>query len=196
MWASGMTPEQSGQRTRRQAFEKPWFLLRASHRNHNVSFMMSRFPKTKKQKKIPKVLEILLVGGLIGVVLSFKKKRRTRARRARTLAHSSRMKLFRSVFVCPCAKSRWGTRGAGGAQSTAPHKSRKVRHRPLGFKWGIRVKPCICMRLAWSQCKAKAVRRPWSQQVGSQPDMRVHSSVVRAADCRSAGPWFKSGCAL
>ena len=25
---------------------------------------------------------------------------------------------------------------------------------------------------------------------------RVHSSVVRAADCRSAGSWFKSGCAL
>jgi hypothetical protein len=25
---------------------------------------------------------------------------------------------------------------------------------------------------------------------------RVHSSVVRAADCRSAGPCFKSGCAL
>jgi hypothetical protein len=25
---------------------------------------------------------------------------------------------------------------------------------------------------------------------------RVHSSVVRAADCRSAGPWCKSGCAL
>ena len=25
---------------------------------------------------------------------------------------------------------------------------------------------------------------------------RVHSSVVREADCRSAGPWFKSGCAL
>jgi hypothetical protein len=24
----------------------------------------------------------------------------------------------------------------------------------------------------------------------------VHSSVVRAADCRSAGPWFKSGCTL
>ena len=24
----------------------------------------------------------------------------------------------------------------------------------------------------------------------------VHSSVVKAADCRSAGPWFKSGCAL
>jgi hypothetical protein len=24
----------------------------------------------------------------------------------------------------------------------------------------------------------------------------VHSSVVRAADCRSADPWFKSGCAL
>ena len=24
----------------------------------------------------------------------------------------------------------------------------------------------------------------------------AHSSVVRAADCRSAGPWFKSGCAL
>ena len=25
---------------------------------------------------------------------------------------------------------------------------------------------------------------------------RVHSPVVRAADCRSTGPWFKSGCAL
>jgi hypothetical protein len=25
---------------------------------------------------------------------------------------------------------------------------------------------------------------------------RVHSSVVRAAECRSAGPWYKSGCAL
>ena len=25
---------------------------------------------------------------------------------------------------------------------------------------------------------------------------RVHSPVVGAADCRSAGPWFKSGCAL
>ena len=24
----------------------------------------------------------------------------------------------------------------------------------------------------------------------------VHSSVVRAADCSSAGPWLKSGCAL
>ena len=24
----------------------------------------------------------------------------------------------------------------------------------------------------------------------------VHSSVVRVADCRSAGPWLKSGCAL
>ena len=24
----------------------------------------------------------------------------------------------------------------------------------------------------------------------------IHSSVVGAADCRSAGPWFKSGCAL
>ncbi len=28
------------------------------------------------------------------------------------------------------------------------------------------------------------------------PIQWVHSSVVRAADCRSAGPWFKSGCAL
>ena len=28
-------------------------------------------------------------------------------------------------------------------------------------------------------------RKPW-----------VHSSVVRAAGCRSAGPWLKSGCAL
>ena len=30
----------------------------------------------------------------------------------------------------------------------------------------------------------------------AMPHHWVHSSVVRAADCRSAGPWFKSGCAL
>ena len=34
-------------------------------------------------------------------------------------------------------------------------------------------------------CEGAATRQAW-----------VHSSVVRAADCRSAGPWFKSGCAL
>ena len=32
--------------------------------------------------------------------------------------------------------------------------------------------------------------------IESWPVIWVHSSVVRAADCRSAGPWFKSGCAL
>ena len=34
------------------------------------------------------------------------------------------------------------------------------------------------------------------QARASNASMWVHSSVVRAADCRSAGPWFKSGCAL
>ena len=34
------------------------------------------------------------------------------------------------------------------------------------------------------------------QQLDKECGIRVHSSVVRAADCRSAGPWFKSGCAL
>ena len=29
---------------------------------------------------------------------------------------------------------------------------------------------------------------------GCKASMWAHSSVVRAADCRSAGPWFKSGC--
>ena len=32
--------------------------------------------------------------------------------------------------------------------------------------------------------------------IESWPVIWVHSSVVRAADCRSAGPWLKSGCAL
>ena len=35
-----------------------------------------------------------------------------------------------------------------------------------------------------------------AEQKTQRPAKRVHSSVVRAADCRSAGPWFKSGCAL
>ena len=43
----------------------------------------------------------------------------------------------------------------------------------------------------------------YTRSMLAQPDLPcavssiwVHSSVVRAADCRSAGPWFKSGCAL
>ncbi len=35
-----------------------------------------------------------------------------------------------------------------------------------------------------------------AEQKTQRPAKRVHSSVVRAADCRSAGPWLKSGCAL
>ena len=41
---------------------------------------------------------------------------------------------------------------------------------------------CACLRV-WDADDASFGRR-------------VHSSVVRAADCRSAGPCFKSGCAL
>ena len=41
---------------------------------------------------------------------------------------------------------------------------------------------CACLRV-WDADDASFARR-------------VHSSVARAADCRSAGPWFKSGCAL
>ena len=31
---------------------------------------------------------------------------------------------------------------------------------------------------------------------GATQHSKWDSSVVRVADCRSAGPWFKSGCAL
>ena len=37
---------------------------------------------------------------------------------------------------------------------------------------------------------------PNAQRVHMTSLTWVHSSVARAADCRSAGPWFKSGCAL
>ena len=33
-------------------------------------------------------------------------------------------------------------------------------------------------------------------ETGPSRCVRVYSSAVRAADCRSAGPWFDSGCAL
>ena len=45
--------------------------------------------------------------------------------------------------------------------------------------------------------RAQATARTASNmQDPCPPDIWVHSSVVRVADCRSAGPWFKSGCAL
>ena len=37
---------------------------------------------------------------------------------------------------------------------------------------------------------------PFRVLVSYQGQPWVHSSVARAADCRSAGPWLKSGCAL
>ena len=39
-------------------------------------------------------------------------------------------------------------------------------------------------------------RHTCNQHATHSTSHRVHSSVARAADCRSAGPWFKSGCAL
>ena len=46
---------------------------------------------------------------------------------------------------------------------------------------------------------ADATPAPRRQHVGScwaHAITRAHSSVARAADCRSAGPWLNSGCAL
>ena len=37
---------------------------------------------------------------------------------------------------------------------------------------------------------------PFRMLVSYQGQPWVHSSVAREADCRSAGPWLKSGCAL
>ena len=53
----------------------------------------------------------------------------------------------------------------------------------------------ISQEWSWAPVILQGVEK----QVGhgaTQHSKWVHSSVVRAADCRSAGPWFKSGCAL
>ena len=59
-------------------------------------------------------------------------------------------------------------------------------------------------RDAWPMaCEGSPISRPSHSLLDLNYNARrlseciwVHSSVVRAADCRSAGPWFKSGCAL
>ena len=51
----------------------------------------------------------------------------------------------------------------------------------------------LSRKLCLSPCVPLARRRARSH---ATTDTWVHSSVVRAADCRSAGPWFKSGCSL
>ena len=57
-----------------------------------------------------------------------------------------------------------------------------------------------CTRPACTPSKRTGIctssRKCSKRAVESCPVIWVHSSVVRAADCRSAGPWFKSGCAL
>ena len=54
--------------------------------------------------------------------------------------------------------------------------------------------------MAVEACWEMAMGACWQDGYGSMLERNlsiwVHSSVVRAADCRSAGPWFKSGCAL
>ena len=47
----------------------------------------------------------------------------------------------------------------------------------------------------WGQCLFTGASVAWIRQVPCRTNW-VRSSVVRAADRRSAGPWFKSGCAL
>ena len=49
---------------------------------------------------------------------------------------------------------------------------------------------CMDGWVGWGVCSSPM------RKLGGNSTSRVHSSVVRAADCRSAGPWFKSGCAL
>ena len=45
--------------------------------------------------------------------------------------------------------------------------------------------PPVSTRPGFFRVLVSYLEQPW-----------VHSSVARAADCRSAGPWLKSGCAL
>ena len=58
----------------------------------------------------------------------------------------------------------------------------------LHISCALLVQPCCCT--AASASRALANKSTWYVFTW------VHSSVARAADCRSAGPWFKSGCAL
>ena len=54
----------------------------------------------------------------------------------------------------------------------------------------------FCWNVDWLNV-ATANKPVTSYGIAVTPSLSwVHSSVVRAADCRSAGPWFKSGCAL
>ena len=56
----------------------------------------------------------------------------------------------------------------------------------------------ICNNVSWNESGGGWKRRLAAriEKELLQAAQWVHSSVVRAADCRSAGPWFKSGCAL
>ena len=76
----------------------------------------------------------------------------------------------------------------------------------------VRARVCVCMCVCVCVCvrvcaccvlcvRARGCVSPPPCLVGlmlpsQQRAHRVHSSAARAADCRSAGPWFKSGCAL
>ena len=87
---------------------------------------------------------------------------------------------------------------SGGARTASPPRL----HTLAGGAARIR-------RQAFVRCdpRAESRRRFLSHQTNKQTNIArpfsampniiwVHSSVARAADCRSAGPWFKSGCAL
>ena len=82
--------------------------------------------------------------------------------------------LSHSSIVSRCAGREWGDGGEGGGACGKicedPAASLAVC---FDFFCPEDCGMCPCIEIMW-----------------------VHSSVVRAADRRSAGPWLKSGCAL
>ena len=99
---------------------------------------------------------------------------------------------FESDMHCLAAKHLRECGHVGFSRTSLVHVSAWLRERMLGACKSIVVprrgprNAAQIWRMAWLVLlKQYRLRAQW-----------VHSSVVRAADCRSAGPWLKSGCAL
>ena len=114
--------------------------------------------------------------------------RQAHARPCRAIAHADTREGSHTTFTtCSRQSASCITPGVSKSKGTGKHRCHQHQHQKV-LVCGFQNQTSLAFAAAGLPCRINS----------DSPNTItwVHSSVVRAADCRSAGPWFKSGCAL
>ena len=114
--------------------------------------------------------------------------RQAHARPCRAIAHADTREGSHTTFAtCSRQSASCITPGVSKSKGTGKHRCHQHQHQKV-LVCGFQNQTSLVFAAAGLPCRINS----------DSPNTItwVHSSVVRAADCRSAGPWFESGCAL